>query len=162
MMAVRFSEESYRKFQEILTRYPPEHKRAAILPTFWLAQEEFGCLSPPILEYIGGLLDLAPADVASVASFYTMFSPEPLGKYHLQVCANLSCTLVGAWAVVRCLEKRLGIRPGETTADRRFTLTEVECLGSCGTAPVVQVNEDYHENMTPERVVALIDRLAKR
>jgi NADH-quinone oxidoreductase E subunit len=160
-MAVQFSEETYKQFQEILTHYPPEHKRAAILPTFWLAQQEFGYLSLEVMEYIGELLELSPAYVASVASFYTMFPQEPMGKYHVQVCTNLSCTLRGAERIVACLEKRLDIGLGETTEDNQFSLSEVECLGSCGTAPVVQVNEDYHENLTPEKVVELIDRLAK-
>jgi NADH-quinone oxidoreductase subunit E len=160
-MAVRFSEATYRKFEEILTRYPPDHRRAAILPTFWLAYKEFGHLGPPVLEYVAGLLGLSAADAASVASFYTMFPPAPLGKYHLQVCTNLPCTLLGAEGIVRCVEKRLGVRPGETTPDGRFTLSEVECLGSCGTAPVVQVNEDYHENLSPEQLLRLLDRLTK-
>ena len=160
-MAVQFSEKTYNKFQEILTHYPPEHKRAAILPTFWLAQQQFGYLSLEVMEYIAGLLDLSPAYVASVASFYTMFPTKPIGKYHLQVCTNLSCTLVGMEKVVECLKKRLGIGLGETTPDGQFSLSEVECLGSCGTGPVVQVNEDYHENLTPEKVLELIDRLAK-
>ena len=160
-MAVRFSEETFKKFQEILTHYPPEHKRAAILPTLWLAQQEFGYLSLKVMEYIAELLGLSPAYVASVASFYTMFPTKPMGKYHVQVCTNLSCTLVGAEKIVACLEKQLGIGLGETTLDRQFSLSEVECLASCGTAPVVQVNEDYHENLTPERVLELIDRLTK-
>lgn len=160
-MAGRFSEETYKKFQEILTHYPPEHKRAAILPTFWLAQQEFGYLSLEVMEYIAELLDLSPAYVASVASFYTMFPKEPMGKHHVQVCTNLSCTLVGAEKVVECLKKRLGIGLGESTPDGQFSLSEVECLGSCGTAPAAQVNEDYHENLTPEKALELIDRLAK-
>jgi NADH-quinone oxidoreductase subunit E len=160
-MAVQFSEETYRQFAEVLTHYPT--KRAAILPTFWLAQEEFGYLSPDVMEYIAQLLDLSPAYVAAVASFYTMFDKEPMGQFHLQVCTNLSCTLLGAEQIVACLEKKLSIRLGETTSDKKFSLSEVECLGSCGTAPVLQVsNGDYYEKLTVDSVVRLVDDLAQR
>jgi NADH-quinone oxidoreductase subunit E len=160
-MPVQFSEETYKRFEEVLTHYPT--KRAAILPTFWLAQEEFGYLSPEVMEYVAQLLDLSPAYVAAVASFYTMFDKEPRGKFHLQVCTNLSCVLLGAERIVACLEKKLGIALGETTPDGKFSLSEVECLGSCGTAPVLQLNSgEYYENLTPESVVQLVDELAKQ
>ena len=159
-MAVQFSDATYRKFAEVLTHYPT--KRAAILPTFWLAQQEFGYLSQEAMEYVAKLLDLSPAYVGAVASFYTMFNKEPVGKFHVQVCTNLSCTLLGAEQIVECVEKKLGVGLGQTTADKKFTLSEVECLGSCGTAPVAQINDDYYENLTPESVVRLIDELAKQ
>jgi NADH-quinone oxidoreductase E subunit len=159
-MAVQFSEEVYKKFEEILTRYPT--KRAAILPTFWLAQQEFGYLSPETLEYVGQLLDLSPAYVGAVASFYTMFNREPVGKFHVQVCTNLSCTLLGAEHILECLEKKLGIGLGQTTPDGNFTLSEVECLGSCGTAPVAQINDDYYENLTTEGALRLLDELVMK
>jgi NADH-quinone oxidoreductase subunit E len=159
-MAVKFSEPTYKKFAEVLTHYP--NKRAALLPTFWLAQQEFGYLSREAMVYISRLLDLSPAYVAAVASFYTMFNKEPVGSFHIQVCTNLSCTLLGAEHIVECVEKKLGIGLGETTADRKFTLSEVECLGSCGTAPVAQINDDYYENLTPEGVVRLLDELDKQ
>ncbi len=159
-MAVEFSPATYKKFEEVLTRYPT--KRAAILPTFWLAQNEFGYLSAEVMEYVGQLLDLSPAYVGSVASFYTMFNKEPVGKFHLQVCANIACTLRGAEHLIECIEQKLGIGLGQTTPDGNFTLSEVECLGSCGTAPVVQINDDYHENMTLEGIVRLLDELPKQ
>lgn len=159
-MPVQFSDATSKRFEEILTRYPT--KRAAILPTFWLAQEEFGYLSLEVMEYIATLLDLSPAYVASVASFYTMLYKEPVGKFHVQVCTNLSCTLLGAERIVECVEKKLGITLGQTTPDKKFSLSEVECLGSCGTAPVAQINDDYHEQLTPEGIVRLIDELANR
>ncbi len=158
-MSVQFSDATYKKFAEALTHYPT--KRAAILPTFWLAQQEFGYLSTEVMEYIATLLNLSPAYVGAVASFYTMFNKEPVGKFHVQVCTNLSCTLLGAEHILECVEKKLGIGLGQTTPDKNFTLNEVECLGSCGTAPVAQINDDYHENLTPEGVVRLIDELAK-
>ncbi len=156
----QFSDETHKQFKEVLTHYP--NKQAAILPTFWLAQQEFGHLSLEVMEYIAELLDLSPAYVGSVASFYTMFYQKPMGKFHVQVCTNLSCTLRGCDNIVSCLQDKLGIPLGQTTDDNVFSLSEVECLGSCGTAPVVQVNDEYHENLTPERVVQLIDDLTSK
>jgi NADH-quinone oxidoreductase E subunit len=158
-MAVAFSPAAQAKFETYLTRYPI--KRAAIMPTLWLAQEEFGWLSHEVMEYVADLLDLPPAFVASVASFYTMYYKRPMGRHHVQVCTNLSCTLRGADTIVDCLRTRLGIGVGETTADGTFSLSEAECLGSCGTAPMMQVNDDYWENLTPERTLEIVDRLAR-
>ena len=158
-MAVEFSPEAKAKFDKILPRYPI--KRAAIMPTLWLAQEEFGWLSHDVLAYVAGLLELSPAFVASVASFYTMYYRQPMGRHHVQVCTNLSCALVGADRIVDCLRQRLGVEVGQTTADGRFSLSEAECLGSCGTAPMMQVNDDYWENLTPERTLEIIERLAR-
>lgn len=158
-MAVEFSPAARAKFEKILTRYPI--RRAAIMPTLWLAQEEFGWLSNDVLEYVAGLLGLSPAFTASVASFYTMYHRHPVGTHHVQVCTNLSCALVGSDRIVDCLRNRLGIEVGQTTPDGRFTLSVVECLASCGTAPMMQVNDDYCENLNPERTLEIIDRLAR-
>lgn len=157
-MAVEFSKPSRDHFAEILTRYP--NKRAAIMPTLWLAQKEFGHLSTDVMTYVARLLELSPAFVASVASFYTMYYKRPMGTHHVQVCTNLSCALVGSGEILSCIEKRLGIRPGETTADGRFSLDEVECLASCGTAPMMQINDDYWEGLTIEKTLEIIERLA--
>ena len=113
------------------------------------------------MAYVAGLLELPPAFVASVASFYTMYYKRPVGRHHVQVCTNLSCALRGSDVIVDCLRERLGIGLGETTADGRFTLSEVECLGSCGTAPMMQVDEDFWENLTPESTLAMVDKLAQ-
>ena len=156
---VAFTPAAKAKFDDIVARYPT--KRAAIMPTLWLAQEEFGWLSHAVLEYVAGLLELSPAFTASVASFYTMYYKQPVGKHHVQVCTNLSCALVGSDAIVDCLRQRLGIGVGETTADGRFTLSVVECLASCGTAPMMQINDDYCEQLTPKRTLEIIDRLAR-
>jgi NADH-quinone oxidoreductase subunit E len=158
-MAIEFSPAAKAKFDEILTRYPI--KRAAIMPVLWLAQEEFGWLSTEVLEYVAGLLELSPAFTASVASFYTMYYRRPVGKHHVQVCTNLSCALVGSDHIVDCLRRRLGIEVGQTTTDGTFSLSAVECLASCGTAPMMQINDDYWENLTPERTLEIIDRLAR-
>ncbi len=157
-MVVEFSKESKDRFEEILTRYP--NKRAAIMPTLWLAQKEFGYLSTDTLAYVAGLLDLSPANVASVASFYTMYYKRPMGRHHVQVCTNLSCALVGSAAILDCLKKKLGIGTGETTADGKFSLDQVECLASCGTGPMMQIDDDYWEGLTTEKTLEIIDRLA--
>ncbi len=157
-MSLAFSEESRRRVEWILSRYPT--REAAILPVLHLAQREFGYLSDPAIEYVASLLGFSPARIEGVATFYTMFRRNPVGKYHLQVCRNLSCSLMGAEHLIEHLSGRLGIRPGQTTPDGKFTLSLVECLGSCGTAPVIQVNDDYHENLSVEAVDRLLDGLA--
>jgi NADH-quinone oxidoreductase E subunit len=158
-MAIGFSEAALREYAEILTRYPA--RRAALMPVLWLAQREFGYLSTEVMAYVAGLMELPAAWVASVASFYSMYYKRPMGKHHLQVCTNLPCALVGADGILRCLERRLGIRVGETTPDGRFSLSEVECLASCGTGPMMQANDDYHENLDAARTLEIVDRLAR-
>jgi len=158
-MAVEFSPETKAKFERALARYP--QKRAAIMPTLWLAQKEFGHLSLEALEYVAGLLDLSPAFVASVASFYTMYYKKPMGTHHVQVCTNLSCALVGSDRILACVKERLGIDVGETTADGVFSLDEVECLASCGTGPMMQIGDDYWEDLTPENTLEILERLSR-
>jgi NADH-quinone oxidoreductase E subunit len=156
-MPIEFTAENKKTFEETLKRYPT--KRAALLPALWLAQKQFGYLSQEVMEYVGNLLDLPAIKVYEVATFYTMFNKKPVGKYHFQVCRTLSCELCGKDEIVGLLKKRLGVGIGETTADGRFTLTEVECLGSCGTAPMLQLNDDYHENLTVEKVEEILKGL---
>ncbi len=158
-MAVAFSPESLRRYEEIVARYP--QKRAAIMPVLWLAQSEFGWLSTEVMQYVASLMGFPLAWVSGLASFYTMYYKKPVGRYHLQVCTNLSCMLRGSDDIVDCIGKRLGIGLGETTPDKRFTLDEVECLASCGTAPMMQVNEDFHENLDRRRTLELLERLAR-
>lgn len=155
----RFSAAALAEYREILPRYPT--RRAALMPTLWLAQREFGWLSLPVLEYVAELMELPLAWVTSVASFYTMYWKEPRGRWHIQLCRNLSCALRGAIDIQRALQDRLGIRDGERSADGRFSFEEVECLASCGTAPCLQINNaDYYENLDVPRALALIERLA--
>jgi NADH-quinone oxidoreductase E subunit len=154
----RFSEAALAEYRDILTRYP--QRRAALMPTLWLAQREFGWLSVPVQEYVAELMELPVAWVTSTASFYTMYWKEPVGKVHLQLCRNLPCALRGADALRTCIRETLGIRNGETTPDGKWSLEEVECLASCGTAPVVQVsNGPYYENLDVPQLKALIERL---
>ncbi len=156
-MSLAFSEETQGRFERMITRYP--NREAAILPTLHLAQREFGYLSDEAIRYVADLLGFTSAYIEGVATFYTMFDRKPVGKYHLQICRNLSCSLMGAEHLIERVSRKIGVKPGETTADGRFTLTTVECLGSCGTAPVMQVNDDYHENLTEESIDAILDGL---
>ena len=158
-MSVKFSEQALERYREIIGRYP--QRQAALLPVLWLAQQEFGWISEETTAYIAELMELPAARVAGVVSFYTMYYRWPMGKYHIQVCRNLSCCLRGASDITRTIESRLGIKVGETTPDKKFSLSEVECLASCGTAPMMQVNDDYIENLTPERTLEVIERLAR-
>ena len=155
----RFSEAALAEYRAVLGRYPT--RRAALMPTLWIAQREFGWLSLPVMEYVAELLELPIAWVTSTASFYTMYWKEPKGRWHIQLCRNLPCALRGAREIQQAVEGRLCIRDGQRTDDGRFSLEEVECLASCGTAPVLQLNNaEYHENLTVEQTLALLDRLA--
>jgi NADH-quinone oxidoreductase E subunit len=152
-----FSEENLKKLDRLRSRYPKS--KPLVLPALWMAQQQFGWVSPESMKYIAGLLDLPISHVYSVVTFYTMFNTKPVGKYHLQVCTNVSCMLRGGDRLLDHVCKRLQVGKGETSADRRFTVTEVECLGSCGTAPAVQVNDDYHENLSVESFDKLLNEL---
>src|SRR6266550_2062427 len=154
---VEFPPEQKAHFEHLLTRYPT--KEACLLPTLHLAQEVWGWISPETVHYVGKLLDLSPAQVFGVVSFYNMYNQKPVGKYHVQVCTNLSCMISHAYDIYEHVCERLHLKPGETTKDGLYTVIDVECLGSCGTAPVVQVNNDYHENMTVEKMEQLLTKL---
>ena len=131
----------------------------SLLPVLHLAQEVWGWIAPETVMYISELLDLSPADVFGVVSFYNMYNQKPVGKYHLQVCTNLSCMVSRAYDIYDHLCEKLNVKPGGTTSDGKYTVVEVECLGSCGTAPVVQVNNDYHENMDVPKMDQLLTQL---
>jgi NADH-quinone oxidoreductase subunit E len=158
---LKFSDAAMEEYREFLTHYPT--RQAALLPTLWIAQREFGWLSDAAQEYVAKLMELPPAHVRAVVSFYTMFHRKPVGRYLLDVCTNLSCRLRGADRIVECISWRLSIRVGETTPDGKFTLGSVECLASCGTAPMLQLNQgEYYENLTEASTLKLIDELAAR
>lgn len=156
-MKTSFSEEVMKEFKQIVARYPV--KRAALLPVLHLAQREFGWLSRETLEYVGDLLELPYSDVYDTATFYTMFKLKPTGKYHLQVCHTLSCALRGAAGICDHIKGKYGISNGEVTPDGRFSIIKVECLGSCGTAPVVQINDRYYENLTNGELDKVLEKL---
>ena len=141
--------EKYQKeIDDIMSRYPV--KRSALIPLLYLAQGDAGFVSEAAMKEIAGLLRLTPPQVYETATFYTMLNLKPVGKFHLQVCKSLMCGLAGSDTVIEWVKTKLGIRPGETTADGLFTLSMVECLAACGTAPAMQVNEDYYERLTEE------------
>lgn len=152
-----FSPAALERIAALRTRYPTN--QAALIPTLFVAQKEFGHLSPPALELVAETLGLPASKVAATATFYTMFNKEPVGRFHVQVCKNISCYLRGSDDVTRAFEDELDVDCGATTDDGLFTLTEVECLAACGRAPVVQVNEDYHEWVSPETARNLCEEL---
>jgi len=152
-----FSPEIEAEIDRHLAKYPV--MRSAILPLMFIVQRERGYLDPPGVSYLAKRLNLRITDIWEVATFYSMIYTEPVGKYHIQICKTLSCKLLGEGKITEHACKKLGIKPGETTADGKFTLSLVECLGSCGTAPMFQINFDYHENLTPEKVDQILDAL---
>ena len=156
-MALEFSPETLKKFEQTVARYP--QREAALLPVLYLAQQEFGHLGPEAVEYVAILMGQAPARVQGVVSFYTMFNTKPIGRHHIQICRTLSCALGGAERITAFIKQKLGIEVGQTTADGRFTLSEVECLASCGTAPMMQINDDYYENLTEEKTGKILESL---
>jgi NADH-quinone oxidoreductase subunit E len=156
-MTLEFSPETLKKFEATIARYP--QKEAAMLPVLYLAQQEFGHLGPEAIEYVASLMEQPAARVHGVVSFYTMYNMKPIGRHHIQVCRTLPCALRGAEYVTALLKKKLGIDCGQTTADGRFTLSEVECLASCGTAPMMQINDHYYENLTEAKIDEILDAL---
>ena len=156
-MALEFSPETLKKFEETVARYPK--KEAAMLPVLYLAQQEFGYIGPEAIEYVAKLMDQAPARVRGIVTFYTMYNMKPIGRHHIQVCRTLPCALRGAEKVTAFLTQKLGVKPGQTTEDGRFTLSEVECLASCGTAPMMQINDDYYEDLTEDKITEIIESL---
>ena len=155
-----FSETNETKLDEIITHYPV--KRSAILPALYIAQDEHGYVTDDDIRYLAKRLDMRVNEVEEVVTFYTMYSRKPIGKYKLQVCRTLSCMLMGAEQITEHISHRLGCGIGETTPDGKFTLQEVECLGYCDLAPVLQVNFDYHEKVTSESVDKVIDGLQQK
>jgi NADH-quinone oxidoreductase subunit E len=158
-MTLEFSAPAKERLEWLRSRYPKEHQRALILPVLSMAQREFGWIGPDVIHFVAEQIPVPPIQVEEVATFYTMYNRQPIGRWHLQVCHNLSCSLMGAEIVLEHLEAKLDIRRGETTADGEFTLMGVECLGSCGTAPMMQVNDHYHENLTLQAVDDLLEKL---
>ncbi len=153
----KFSPEVEAEIDRHLAKYP--RKRSAILPVMFIVQREReGYLDPPGVAYIADRLGIRITDVWEVATFYSMINTEPVGKYHVQVCRTLSCKILGAGAITKQCSEKLGLKPGETSEDKMFSLSEVECLGSCGTAPMMQINFDYHENLTAAKVDEILGR----
>lgn len=157
-MKVSFTSEQLQEVQRLVSRYPEGREKSALIPVLHLAQNTFGgWLSTDVMDYVASLLQLKPIEVYEVASFYSMFNLSPVGKHVLEVCQTGPCMLNGSESIVEYIYVRLGIRPGETTADGQFTLKTVECLGACGYAPMLQLGEHYKEHLTKEKIDALIE-----
>jgi NADH-quinone oxidoreductase subunit E len=150
------------RFETIVARYPPERRRSAVLPALYLVQYQQGYVTAAAMRYVAGLLGITAADVEDVVSYYSMFYTKPVGRFVLNVCRTLSCALNGAERVTEEIREALQIAPGETDASGTFTLVEVECLGACDRAPVVMVNDAWHECLRPEDVRRLLDELRAR
>ncbi|MBM4134557.1 MAG: NADH-quinone oxidoreductase subunit NuoE [Nitrospira sp.] len=153
------SEKYKSEIADILSRYPV--KRSALLPLLYLAQRETGYITEGAMKEIAGILKLTPPQVYETVTFYTMLNLKPVGKFHLQVCKSIMCALVGSDTLISWLEKKLGIKAGETTKDGLFTLSKVECLGACGTGPMMQINDDYYERLTEEKVDRILADLQR-
>ena len=155
-----FTPERRRELDEILTKYPSDRKRSAVLAALYLVQDQAGYLTANGMRHVAEILEMTPAEVEDVATYYVMFYKEKVGKYVLQVCRTLSCALMGAERVTEALSEKLGIKVGETDPSGMFTLLEFECLGACDRAPVVMVNnEHWHECLTPEDAARLVDAI---
>src|SRR6187402_333528 len=157
---MKFSDQKLQKVQEIMARYPEGKHKSALIPILHIAQEENnGWLSAEAMDYVASLLSIKPIEVYEVATFYSMYNLNPVGKCLIEVCQTGPCWLRGSDDIIEHLEKKLNIKVGETTADGMFSLKAVECLGSCGTAPMLQCGAAYHEDLTTEKVDVLIEQL---
>ena len=157
-----FTPENQAKFDQVVARYPADQRKSAILYALYLAQGQLGYLTAAAMRHVAQQIRCTPAEVEDVVSYYTMFYTRPVGKYVLNVCRTLSCALLGAERVTEELCAKLGIRPGETDPTGTFTLIEVECLGACDRAPVVMVNDDWHEGLSPEQCSTFVDDMRAR
>jgi NADH-quinone oxidoreductase subunit E len=155
---VIFSDDASALIRKIIRRYPEGKQKSAILPVLHIAQAEFeGWLSPAVMDKVAEILSIQPIEVYEVASFYTMFNLKPVGKCVIEVCRTGPCWLMGAEDLVKYLEQKLNIKEGQTSADGMFTLKTVECLAACGTAPIMQVGQTYHENLTTDKLDNILD-----
>jgi NADH-quinone oxidoreductase subunit E len=159
---IKFSEQKLKEVEQIIARYPEGKQKSAVIPVLHLAQQEFGgWLSVETMDYVASLLNLLPIEVYEVATFYSMYNLKPVGKYVFEVCQTGPCLARGSESIIKYIEDKLGIKPGETTADGMFTLKTVECLAACGYAPMMQMGKSYREHLTKEKVDAIIDECRK-
>ena len=154
------SEKNLKKIEELKKSYPTT--QALVLPVLWMVQEEEGYISEDSMKYVAELLDVPFGHILGVVTFYTMFHSKQIGKHHIEVCTNVSCMLRGSDKIVEHLEKRLGIEMGQTSKDKKWTLSAVECMGSCGTAPMIAVGEEYYEDLTPEKIDKILGELERK
>jgi NADH-quinone oxidoreductase subunit E len=160
--AFNFDAENKALTKTVIAKYPQGRQASAVLPLLDLAQRQNdGWLSRPAMDHVAEVLDMAPIRVYEVATFYSMFNLKPVGKHHVQVCTTTPCWLRGSDEILAACKKRLGVEPGETTTDGNFTLDEVECLAACVNAPMIQVGDDYYEDLDAESVTKILDDLAE-
>jgi len=156
-MEFKFTDENLQRIESVLKKYP--EKKAAVIPVLYIGQEQNGWISGEVMKETARICEMPEEEVLGVVSFYTMYHKKPMGKYHIQVCTNVSCMLRGAYEIYDRVKDKLGIDNGGVTADTRFSLEEVECMGSCGTAPMISVNEDYYENLDTESTLKILESL---
>lgn len=156
-MKTELSADAKAFIQTEMKRY--ETKESAIIPALYRAQAEYGYISPAVIDELSKIMEIPTSRIGEVAQFYTMFNKKAVGKHHIQVCTNIVCACVGGRETMEYICEKLNVKPGEVTADGRFTVSNVECLGSCGTGPMAQVNDDYHEDLTREKVDRLLESL---
>jgi len=159
---VKFNDQQLAEFNRLVARYPEGKQKSALLPVLHLAQDSFGgWLSEETMNYVAELLQILPVEVYEVATFYSMYNTKPVGKYMFEVCQTGPCMLMGSDSIIRYIQDKLGIKPGETTTDGLFTLKTVECLGACGYAPMMQLGKHYREHLTKEKVDAIVEECRK-
>ncbi|WP_411822184.1 NADH-quinone oxidoreductase subunit NuoE [Leptospira sp. 'Mane'] len=161
-MSYQFSPESETRFQKLIPQFP--NKRSLILPCLFLLQRDKGLVDHDGMQYIADRIGapVSLAHVHGVATFYTMYNKKPVGKFHVQVCANISCYLAGSDSITEKICGKLGVDKGQTTKDKQFTVDEVQCLGACGFGPVAQINDRYYENLTPEKIDQILEELGRK
>ncbi len=156
-MEFRFTEENLERIKKEISKYPV--KKPAVMAALYIAQEQNGYISNEVIKEIAKILEMPAEEVLGVVTFYTMYHQKQMGKFHIQVCTNVSCMLRGGYDIWNRVKDKLGIDNMEVTEDKKFSLEEVECMGSCGTAPMIAVNEDYYENLTKEKVEEILESL---
>jgi NADH-quinone oxidoreductase E subunit len=157
-MAFRFNEENIKRIEEAKKKYPTS--RAAVMDVLYIAQKQNGYISQEVIDEVASILQIDPVDVLGVVTFYIMYHQKPVGKYHIQVCTNVSCMLRGGYEILDEVVNKLGIMKNEVTQDEKFSIEEVECMGACGNAPMFAINEDYYENLTKEKLRQILNSLS--
>ncbi|MGA7719779.1 MAG: NADH-quinone oxidoreductase subunit NuoE [Ignavibacteriaceae bacterium] len=156
-MGFKFTEENNKRIEEAIIKYP--HKNAAVMPVLYIAQEQDGWISQDVIKEVASVLEMTAEEVLGIVTFYSMYHTKPAGKYHLQVCTNVSCMLRGATEIYQHIKDKLKIENDGITEDSKFSLEEVECMGSCGTAPMIAINEDFFENLNVQKVDEILESL---
>jgi NADH-quinone oxidoreductase E subunit len=155
-MEIAFTSEELDQIEKLKALYP--ESKAAIMPVLWMAQKKWDWLSEDVMKHVAEVMDLPYAHVMGVVSFYTMYHKKPMGRNHVQVCTNISCMLKGGMEIYEHVRQRLGVGHMQATPDGKFSLEEVECMGACGGAPMIAINEDFYEDVTPQSTDALLDK----